>query len=61
MPIHIPFDNTYTRLPERFYARVDPTPVATPRLVRVNTGLAQQLRVHPETSARTDGVFGCMV
>jgi serine/tyrosine/threonine adenylyltransferase len=22
------FDNTYARLPERFYARLDPTPVA---------------------------------
>jgi hypothetical protein len=30
------FDNTFARLPERFYVRVDPTPVAAPRIVKVN-------------------------
>ncbi len=45
MPVHIPFDNSYAGLPERFYARVNPTPVAAPRLVRVNTGLAEQLGI----------------
>ncbi len=45
MPIHIPFDNTYARLPERFHARVNPTPVAAPRLVRVNTDLAERLGI----------------
>ncbi len=47
MPIHIPFDNTYVRLPDRFYAHVGPTPVAAPRLVRVNTVLAAQLGIDP--------------
>lgn len=47
MPIQIPFDNTYARLPDRFYARVNPTPVAAPRLVRVNTALAEQLGIDP--------------
>ena len=28
MPVRIPFDNSYARLPDRFYARLDPTPVA---------------------------------
>lgn len=28
------FDNTFARLPERFYVRVDPTPVAAPRIVK---------------------------
>ena len=32
----LPFDNSYARLPERFYARLDPTPVAAPRLVKLN-------------------------
>jgi uncharacterized protein YdiU (UPF0061 family) len=45
MAIHIPFDNTYARLPERFFAYVNPTPVAAPRLVRVNTALAEQLGI----------------
>ena len=39
-PVRLPFDNTYARLPERFYARVGPTPVAAPGLVRLNEGLA---------------------
>jgi serine/tyrosine/threonine adenylyltransferase len=39
------FDNTYARLPARFYSRVDPTPVAAPRLIRWNEELAKQLRL----------------
>ncbi len=31
-----PFDNSYARMPEQFFARVAPTPVADPRLIRVN-------------------------
>ena len=37
------FDNSYVRLPERFFARVLPTPVAEPRLIRLNATLARQL------------------
>ena len=37
------FDNTYARLPEHFYARLDPTPVAAPRIVKVNVELAREL------------------
>ena len=37
--IALPFDNSYARLPERFYARLAPTPVAEPRLVKLNTAL----------------------
>ena len=32
----IPFDNSYARLPERFFARLPPTPVAAPAMIRVN-------------------------
>ncbi|QPC88616.1 YdiU family protein [Mesorhizobium sp. NBSH29] len=39
------FDNSYIHLPDRFFARVDPTPVATPRLIRLNSGLAEELRL----------------
>jgi hypothetical protein len=39
----IAFDNSYAHLPERFYARVSPTPVAQPRLVKLNRGLATEL------------------
>ena len=45
MAVSIPFDNSYARLPDRFYGRLDPTPVAQPKLVRVNTELARQLGI----------------
>jgi len=37
------FDNTYARLPERFHARLDPTPVARPQLIQYNDALAAEL------------------
>jgi serine/tyrosine/threonine adenylyltransferase len=37
------FDNTYARLPERFYARVSPTKVDSPCLVKLNRPLAELL------------------
>ncbi len=56
MNIPIPFDNTYSRLPERFFAKVAPTPVAAPRLIRVNAGLAGQLGIDPEWLMSAEGV-----
>ena len=52
----IPFDNSYARLPERFFARVTPTPVKAPRLIRVNRELAVQLGIDPEWLASAEGV-----
>jgi uncharacterized protein YdiU (UPF0061 family) len=43
-----PFDNTYARLPDRFFARVSPTPVAEPRVIRINRPLALELGLDPE-------------
>ncbi len=37
------FDNTYARLPERFFERVAPRPVRAPRLVKVNAALSAAL------------------
>jgi uncharacterized protein YdiU (UPF0061 family) len=54
--IHFPFDNSYARLPERFFARVKPTPVAAPRLIRVNMQLAAHLGLDPESLASEEGV-----
>ena len=51
-----PFDNTYARLPERFFTRTRPTPVASPRLIRVNGALAADLGLDPESLAAEDGV-----
>ncbi|WP_309083440.1 protein adenylyltransferase SelO family protein [Chelativorans sp.] len=56
MTIHIPFDNSYSRLPSRFYARVAPTPVSTPRLVKVNRQLAHELGLDPDALASPEGL-----
>ncbi|UAW97269.1 YdiU family protein [Halopseudomonas nanhaiensis] len=39
------FDNSYARLPDRFYARQAPEPVRSPGLIRANQALAQQLGI----------------
>jgi uncharacterized protein YdiU (UPF0061 family) len=52
----IPFDNTYARLPERFYARTKPTAVPQPRLLRLNRPLAALLRLDAELLASEAGV-----
>ena len=51
-----PFDNSYARLPDRFFERRTPTPVAAPRLIRVNSTLATQLGIDPEWLASDEGV-----
>ena len=53
--VHFGFENTYARLPERFYSRLNPTPVATPRLVKVNVELAQFLGLDPDALASEQG------
>ncbi len=50
------FDNSYARLPDRFFARLPPTPVAAPRLVRLNEKLAWHLRLDPGKLAAPEGV-----
>lgn len=39
----LPFDNSYARLPARFYERIAPTPVKSPRVVAFNKTLALDL------------------
>jgi uncharacterized protein YdiU (UPF0061 family) len=56
MTLHFPFENTYARLPDRFYARVAPTPVQAPRLIRLNTQLAQDLGLDPNWLAGPQGL-----
>ncbi len=48
------FDNSYARLPETFHARVNPTPVAHPRLVLLNRPLAGSLGLDPAAFAGPD-------
>ncbi len=57
MPAHYHFDNTYSGLPDRFYDRLDPTPVAAPRLLRVNVALAERLGLDPDALTSADGVL----
>src|ERR1700690_1082494 len=54
-PVRFGFENTYARLPERFYARVNPVPVAAPRLIKVNVELARSLGLDPEALASAEG------
>ena len=51
-----PFDNSYARLPERLFARLAPTPVVAPRLIRLNEALARHLRLDPEMLMSAEGV-----
>ncbi|WP_310351627.1 protein adenylyltransferase SelO family protein [Methylobacterium sp. BE186] len=51
-----PFDNSYARLPARFFARLPPTPVSGPSLIRVNGPLARDLALDPAWLASGEGV-----
>ena len=50
------FDNTYSRLPERFFARQQPARVPEPRLIRLNLGLAAQLSIDADWLRSADGL-----
>ena len=56
MTMHFSFDNTFSRLPDRFFARVTPTPVQAPRLVRLNDELARHLGLDPDWLASPEGI-----
>src|ERR1700733_11664399 len=53
---HLPFDNSYAKLPDRFFARLAPTPVKEPRLIRLNADLARHLGLDPDWLASPEGV-----
>jgi serine/tyrosine/threonine adenylyltransferase len=55
MTVHFPFQNTYAALPANFFARVAPTPVASPRLIKLNRPLALHLGLDPELLASPEG------
>src|SRR5258708_38516821 len=56
MTLHFPFENTYARLPDRFYARGAPTPVQAPRLPRLAPQLALALGRAPDWLAGPQGL-----
>jgi uncharacterized protein YdiU (UPF0061 family) len=48
--------NSYSTLPETFYARIAPTPVASPSLIRINRALAEQLGLDPDALSSPAGI-----
>ncbi|WP_370674251.1 YdiU family protein [Pleomorphomonas sp. PLEO] len=56
MPLSIAFDNSYARLPARFYERVRPEVAPSPGLLVLNTTLAQELGLDAEALASPEGV-----
>jgi len=55
MTVHFPFQNTYTALPANFFARVVPTPVASPKLIKLNRPLAVHLGLDPDRLDSPEG------
>jgi uncharacterized protein YdiU (UPF0061 family) len=56
MPRPINFDNSYARLPERFYQHQSPVPVTSPAHIRINHDLADMLGIDSEWLDSTDGL-----
>ena len=52
----ISFDNSYARLPERFFAKQSPAPVPAPTLIRCNHDLAARLAVDSDWLQSEDGL-----
>ncbi|WP_375552674.1 YdiU family protein [Rhodophyticola porphyridii] len=58
MTIQIPFDNSYARLPGRFFTAQPPTPVAQPALITVNRPLAAELGITlPDADEEIAAIF----
>ncbi|WP_257168272.1 YdiU family protein [Bradyrhizobium sp. SRS-191] len=55
MTVHFPFQNSYATLPDNFFARVAPTPVAAPRLIKLNRPLAEELGLNPAELETPEG------
>jgi serine/tyrosine/threonine adenylyltransferase len=55
MTVHFPFQNTYAALPANFFARVAPTPVSSPRLIKLNRPLALHLGLDPDLLESPEG------
>ncbi len=56
MALHFPFDNSYARLPDRFFVRQVPAPVIAPALIAVNAPLARALGLDPAGLASPAGI-----
>lgn len=56
MTLHIPFDNSYARLPDRFFHRQPAAPVRAPALIALNEDLARELGIKPASLATPEGI-----
>ncbi|NLL18727.1 MAG: YdiU family protein [Clostridia bacterium] len=56
MEIGWEFDNSYARLPDTFFTKLNPTPVASPELVILNESLATSLGLNVQALRSGDGV-----
>ena len=54
--VSFPFDNTYARLPDRFFATLSTNPVSAPKLIRINEPLAMHLGLDPDSLASSEGI-----
>ena len=50
------FDNTYAKLPDHFYARLSPTPVKEPGLIKLNHALATELGLDPDALSQPEAI-----
>ena len=57
MTVTAPFDNSYARLPESFFSRLNPTPVKAPQLVAYNEPLGTLLGFSEATKEERAAVF----
>lgn len=49
-------DNSYSKLPSKFYTRTNPTPVSSPRLATLNYTLATELGLDPQALQSNEGI-----
>jgi uncharacterized protein YdiU (UPF0061 family) len=54
--MNILFDNTYAKLPERFFAKQQPARVPEPKLIRLNVALAAKLSIDIDWLRSADGI-----
>ncbi|KLN61860.1 hypothetical protein WH96_06145 [Kiloniella spongiae] len=54
--LNIPFDNSFSELPDQFYTRQEPVPVKAPKLIKVNKDLATLMGIDPAELETDAGV-----
>ncbi|MBU2962145.1 YdiU family protein [Citreicella sp. C3M06] len=57
MTLHIPFDNSFARLPASFHSKLKPQPVSAPKLIAWNAALAETLNITGSDDPRLAPIF----